>query len=223
MGDAVHAAMGRLNIGEILSDQGRLDEAEGLFRDALRVWRAAGFREGEAYAVGNLGRLASRGGRHAEAMELLERARSLFKDIGEERMVVEMDARSAESLLFSGEAGAALGLATDALRRSEKMGGMATLSALLHRIRGYAVLQQGELEEARAAFEESLRVAREGSADYEVGLTLEALERLESVVGDELARGSHADERRDVFERLSVVGTPEVPLHAAPRRPSATS
>ena len=57
-GDAVSAAMGTCNVGEILSDQGRLDEAEPLFRAALRVWKAAGFRAGVAEAEMHLGRLA---------------------------------------------------------------------------------------------------------------------------------------------------------------------
>ncbi|TMK97438.1 MAG: tetratricopeptide repeat protein [Actinobacteria bacterium] len=42
IGDTVDAAMGTTNIGEILSDQGRLEEAKAMFADALRVATAEG-------------------------------------------------------------------------------------------------------------------------------------------------------------------------------------
>ena len=44
-GDAVEAANGTNNVAEVLSDQGHLAEAEARFREALRVWKAAGFRK----------------------------------------------------------------------------------------------------------------------------------------------------------------------------------
>ena len=49
IGDEVDAATGTHNIAEVLSDQGRLEEARPLFEEALRVWRAADFGIGVAY------------------------------------------------------------------------------------------------------------------------------------------------------------------------------
>ncbi len=43
IGDEVDAATGTHNIAEVLSDQGRLDEAQPMFEEALRVWRAADY------------------------------------------------------------------------------------------------------------------------------------------------------------------------------------
>jgi class 3 adenylate cyclase/tetratricopeptide (TPR) repeat protein len=209
-GDEVHSAMGRNNIGEILSDQGALADAEALFQEALRVWRAAGFREGVGHATGNLGRVASRAGRNDEAVELLGKARTLFEDIGEERMALEMDARIAESFVFAGEGGRALPLATETLRRTEKLGGWATVSTLLHRLRGEALVQAGDTAAAREALEESLRVGRERNADYEVGLTLEAMARL-AALEDDPAETTYARESAIVLRRLGVQRTPAVP------------
>ncbi len=62
IGDTVDAAMGPMNIGEILSDQGRLDEAEAMFREVLRIWTAAGRKEFIALTTSDLGRVESRSG-----------------------------------------------------------------------------------------------------------------------------------------------------------------
>ena len=39
-GDRANACLAKYNIAEILSDQGRLDEAETLLREVIRVWRS---------------------------------------------------------------------------------------------------------------------------------------------------------------------------------------
>jgi tetratricopeptide (TPR) repeat protein len=212
MGDAVHAAMGTMNIGEISSDQGHVEAAEGLFRDALRVWRAAGYREGVAYATSNLGRAASRAGRHEEAEERFAAARELFDDIGEERPVVETDARLAESLVLRGRSQEALRLADEAVRRAEKVGEMATVSTMVHRIRGQAFQQLGSMDEAREALERSLRIGREANADYEVGETLQALARLEFRSGRRERAEQYVEEARSLLEPLGVTRAPVVPL-----------
>src|SRR5919198_114622 len=41
-GNRQNASLAKYNIAEILSDQGRLDEAETLLREVIRVWRASG-------------------------------------------------------------------------------------------------------------------------------------------------------------------------------------
>ena len=61
-GNDVDAAIGTINIGEILADQGRYEEGRHQLVDALRVVRAASYRYGIAYATMLLGRLESRTG-----------------------------------------------------------------------------------------------------------------------------------------------------------------
>ena len=48
IGDEVDAATGTHNIAEVLSDQGRLDEAQPMFAEALRVWRSSEYGTGVA-------------------------------------------------------------------------------------------------------------------------------------------------------------------------------
>ena len=45
-GDRANVSLAKYNIAEILSDQGRQDEAEALLREVIRVWRVTGRRHG---------------------------------------------------------------------------------------------------------------------------------------------------------------------------------
>jgi tetratricopeptide (TPR) repeat protein len=208
-GDVVEAVTASNNIAEIRSDQGRLEEAEKLFREGLRVKKAAGHQESIAFALSNLGRVAYRSGRHTDAMELLRQGRALFAEVGNRTNVLEAEARIAECHLYMGDWQSALS-ATVSVEQRARAQGVVVQDALVHRIRGYALAQAGRLAEARGALEHSLRLARDRSAEHEVGLTLHALAELA------LLEGRHdlivAEERDAIFERLGVVSVSEVPL-----------
>ena len=210
-GDEVNAAFGTGNIGEILSDQGHLEEAERYFRDALRVYRAADYLSGVAYAMNHLGRLASRQGRHEEALSLFAEADDTFRHIGEVGEVVETEARVAECLLFRGDGAAALAKAEEALGSAEALGREAPQGPLLHRIRGFALMQLGRLEDAATALHESLDAAERRRADYEVAFTLSALGRLARRRGEAPDPDQEA-KARALMDELGVVWTPDVPL-----------
>jgi tetratricopeptide (TPR) repeat protein len=210
-GHVVHAAVGRNNIGEIRSDQGRIDEAEPLFRDALRVWRAAKFPALEAHAISNLGRAAARMGNLDQADQLLSEALRRQHEIGVESMAAETDTRLAERALYAGDSEAALATATTTLDTTTQLGGMTALQACLNRIRGYAHMQAGENTLAQDCLDESLRLARQAGAQFELALTLEAWSHLARLTGRRSA-AKYAGGAREIFDRLGVVRTPVVPL-----------
>ncbi len=221
LGDTVDAALGTNNIAEVLSNQGHLEDAQRRFEEALRVWRAADFRMGVGYALGNLGRVAYRDGRHAEGLDLLERAREIFQAMRAAPEVVETDARRAECLVLQGASAEALRIADDTLNRAQALGS-AVEAAMLERIRGFALAQLGDITAARGAFELSLAGARELSARYEVALTLDAMVRLamlETGIVDVAAR-KEADE---LFTALGLVRAPEVPLDTPTGRDQANT
>lgn len=203
-GDPVNAAFGTINVAEILSDQGRLEEAERLARDALRVWRVAGDRDGVAFAMSLLGRIESRAHRFAEADRLFDAARAEFEDIGSVADVLETDARIAESLCFRRAPERALEVVDAALARAATAEGVAVLQApLMRRVRGMALMQLGRLEEAEVELLRSLRAARENGADFEVALTLRALADLRRALGTiDVEAAAEADA---ILERLGVV------------------
>jgi class 3 adenylate cyclase/tetratricopeptide (TPR) repeat protein len=209
IGDVVDAAMGPMNIGEILSDRGCLDEAETTFRDVLKVWQAAGRKEFVALTTSNLGRVASRSGRCDEAMAMFDDALGMYAEMGDDAEALEVEARVAECLMLQGSLDDALTATEASLKRAQTIGGLPPQLPLLHRVRGWALLQAGRTDEARRAFEDALGFARLRQADYEIGLTLHALAELGRLTS---ARDLDAEEQsRDILGRLGVVSVPGVP------------
>jgi tetratricopeptide (TPR) repeat protein len=204
IGDAIESATALNNIAEIRSDQGRFEEAEELLREALQTFRASGFGVGEGIVWSNLGRLAARRGDLDGARDRLARARTVLESIGSDQLTLEVDAREAERMLFAGDRAGALRLAGAIRLRLQQIGEVPTLMAMLQRMAGYAKLQSGAPEEARARFGESAALARRADAPYEEALALEALGRM----GDEEAAAAAAA----VFTRLGVVATAPTPL-----------
>ncbi|HYG71351.1 MAG TPA: tetratricopeptide repeat protein [Actinomycetota bacterium] len=207
IGDAVTAAHGTNNIAEILSDQGRLEEAEPLFQRAFRVWRASRFSLGIPFAMSNLGRLAARAGRFEEAHARLSEAAAGFRAIGAEGQALEAEARIAEAMLLEGRHAEALESATSTLQRANALKGLVILRAMLHRLRGWALIASERLAEARVALEESLRLARSVDADFEIAQTLLALARVEED-SEHAVRDQHEKEAHAILDKLGVA-TPQ--------------
>jgi tetratricopeptide (TPR) repeat protein len=216
-GDAVNTAHFTNNIAEILSDQGRLDEAEALFQEALRVWKGAGFRLGIAFGLSNLGRVAARAGRPDEAERLYKDAEMEFAFIGAEGQLLEVEARRAENLMWRGDPERALQLVQDSLDRADLQEGLFVLRSMLQRLRAYALACTGMPAEARAALDESLRLASAVDARYELGLTLLARAHIAEFLDDPEA-GSLEQEARSILAPLGVESLPERPLPLAARK-----
>jgi class 3 adenylate cyclase/tetratricopeptide (TPR) repeat protein len=212
VGDVVGAAMAGNNIANIRSDQGKWDEADQLFHLVRRVLRAAGFSLGVGAVTSNLGRVAARSGRFDEARELLAEAITDLEAIGAEHFVFEANAHLGEAHLFAGDAAACERVAAPLLSSLQQRPGTGELQSLVHRLVGYARFMKGDTSEAWSCFQESLTQAEAADAQYEMGLTLEAISHLPVTTGadpEDAARRSQA-----IFKRLGVVTTPEVPLPA---------
>jgi len=210
-GDPTNVALADLNIGEILLDQGRYEAAETLLRDAGRVWRASEDHFNLGICLGYLGRLEVRTGRFEAAMRRFEDARAEFAYVGAHGDTLEADARIAEALLFMDDAAGALAMA-DHVREELRAGvGPGLLTPLVERVRGYALIQKGDLAGAREALEASLRAGRERGAEHEVAFTLQALLRLARVAGWAPGDGWRS-ESGVLLDRLGIVAVPAVPL-----------
>ena len=216
IGDSWSAAISDLNIGGILADQGKPEEAEPFAQAALRASTLPGADAGTtaAEAMRLLGYVFAQQGRFDEAMPLLEEARDVFRDAGEHSDELEAELRIAQCQLLQGDAEAALERASGAAAEVDRSRNP-TLVAALQRVRGLAFMESGELEEAGKALEESLSAARSGeldasvkSADYELGLTYDAFDHLAELTGRR--DNDYAASRELMLKRLGVVSSPDV-------------
>src|SRR5205823_14401092 len=126
-------------VAEILSDQGRLNEAEPRLQEVLRTLRATGARGALSFGHSLMGRLQARKGNYAEALVMYLSAQQLQSEDGEQALLVETRARMAECLAWSGRVTEALQAATDALTTAATVEGASAQVALLHRARAIAL------------------------------------------------------------------------------------
>lgn len=201
-GDVVGAATAANNIGEILSDQGKLTTAEALFRQARQTFRNANYPVGIWLTTSNLGRAAGRAGRVEQAIELLASALEGFRAIRADMFVIETQARMAELLVSAQRYEQALVLSMTLQGVAADAG--SAVVAMVQRTEGLAAAGTGQPDKARELLLESLRVGRESSVMYEVGLTLRVLAGVEREMGLEADAAAHAEEAAAILARLGV-------------------
>jgi predicted ATPase/class 3 adenylate cyclase len=218
VGDQWNAAIAACNVGEILSDQGRYTEADEVVRPALRLLQASGALSETAFALSVLGRTAARCGRYEEADGLLEAARAGYAKAGEPGEVLAIEIRIAECLAQQGRMADALARTAAAEQAAPQVA--AAQQPAVNRIRGYALAQRGEADQARAIFEANVRTARERASRYEEALSLDALIRFDGHLGRP-ADTSATTARDALFGQLGLVTVPEFPLR--PRSEQAAS
>lgn len=205
-GDPLNAAVHANNEAEVLSDQGHLADAEPLFREMVRACAAASFPIGVALGTANLGRVAARAGRFAEAHELYATAIAGFEEIEARRYVTETRVRDVECLVFEGRYTEVIRV-SDELREAARELRFGGLEAFILRLLGLALCQARTPEMAWPHLLESLEVARELQAEYEVALTLRAMAAARFEDAEGLRQESEA-----ILERLGVASVPSVPL-----------
>ncbi|HTZ87795.1 MAG TPA: tetratricopeptide repeat protein [Solirubrobacteraceae bacterium] len=189
-------ALSDCNVGEILSDQGRLDEAEGHLQRARRVWNATGERQAVAFVDVLLTRLAVRRGSCPGAVGTLEEAAAELHRSGADVFAGFARALVAEAYAFTGEAERALEVA----RR--ELGSSGRHRPLLERVCGIALARLGWVDEAGQQLRISPASAREAGADYEVAATIDGLDSV-GLAGPAMAR-----ERDEIMERLRIERMP---------------
>jgi class 3 adenylate cyclase/tetratricopeptide (TPR) repeat protein len=215
IGDFAWASITSLNSGQVLIDQGRLDEAEPLLTAALEAQKEAGNLFDVACTTGVLGRLAARAGRFDEAHTLLAESRELLESVGDAVELLAEEAKFIELLVLEADP-TALEAADAALARSTA-DGASMQTAMLQRLRGWALLQAGELAAAREAMEASIGIVRSDvanpsaeSVDYELALSLDAVARVRGLLGE---RSEELEAERDtITRRLDVTALPQPPL-----------
>jgi len=200
-GDSVRAAIITQNEALVLSDQGRLDGAEQLFRQALREFQAAEDQLATAVATSNLGRILTRRQDFTGGLELLKRALGELRAIGAGQFVVDAETRIAENLILSGDIGEGEKMIQEI---SKKVAVGDERHCQIHRLRAYAALQRGDRSDAVGFLESGVDEARGQGNQYELAVQLDALARIT------LEAGTRA-EADAVLERLGIESVPLLP------------
>jgi class 3 adenylate cyclase/predicted ATPase len=204
-GNMVNTAVEKMNVGEILLNQGRLEEAMKDLRDSLRICRASGARSWAVFAASLYGAAQARSHQFEEARAILDEVIVESREIGEPQQIAAAAAFLAELLLLEGDVEGASAAAHKALADCQDE----ALTPMLLRIRAYRYVQSGDLEAAVRVLEQSLAAARHAGAEHEVAFTLEAFLQcgLTGARDPDDMRG----ERDALFDRLGIVAVPQVP------------
>ena len=191
------------NVGEILSDQAHLDEAEAHLQRARHVFRATGDLTYVAYADALLARLTVRRGRYAEGLAMLDAAMADLRRFGMEAYADLAEAWIAEAEAFGGDPMRAMELASQRLRSDDRE------RPLLTRMAGIALARLGETKGAMRELGHSLRTARDRGAEYDIAATIDAMAAIDGVEPALLL------ERDEILGRLRVE---QLPAPALPAR-----
>ena len=197
IGDVVSVAIANNNIGEILSDQGRLSEARELFEAVIASCEQAGQRWLATLGRANIGYVEARAGNLDDAAALLGDAAAAFAELDATSYVLETKVRQAEVAALQGDGVAALAFSDEVIADAGDAAGMVALQSNVHRIRATALHQLGDLDGAGREVDESISIARTGEASLQLALALDLL----ALIDDDR---DAAAESAELFRQLDV-------------------
>jgi tetratricopeptide (TPR) repeat protein len=201
-GDLPNAAFARANLGEMRTNQGRLDDAMALLVPAQRTLESYGYRIGAAGAGMQLGRVITFNGDVASGLILLRGAGSVFDEIKAHIESLEARARLAEVLVYTGRLDEARDVLAEA-RALEVEVGETHISPLLDRIELTLAASSGETAWVTSRVDDVVAGARAMGSVYDVLVVLSVLELLgDAGIRPEVARLS---------KELGVVRLPMLP------------
>jgi tetratricopeptide (TPR) repeat protein len=179
-GNHVQVAITTMNMGEILVNEHKHDDAETMLRDAIRVFQASDFRDGQALAETYLGRSLLDRGDLEGAEEVLERARRGFEAVGVAGGVLEASVSLADCRAQQGDPANALRLLDDAMSRVD--GETGVLTASVARVQAAALASLGRSVESAERLADGLEAARRQNLKHEERLLLDLRDQLTSPV-----------------------------------------
>jgi tetratricopeptide (TPR) repeat protein len=184
------------NIGEILSDQGRVQEGREHLERARRVWSATEQRQSVAFIDLLLARLATRSGDGRQAAPKLEAAMNELRDFGMDAYAGFAQALLAEAEALGGAPERALAVAHEQLTATDRN------APLLKRVAGIALARLGFADAARAELSTALESAIARGSEYDIAATIDVLHALGAADADLLR------ERDEIVRRLKIVRLP---------------
>ncbi len=179
-GEAERLLQAMVNLGTLLSDMGELSEAKALYERGLKIAEGKAGSKGAANLLGNLGWLEGQRGNWESAVEYLDRAGEIDRELGNLRG----QAVNAVNLAQAHRAGdekkresQSYELALEIFRRiGDRRGEALCLSNL-----GDTARETGNIESARGLHRKALKLAKELDdrmriVDAELGLAMDSFE-----------------------------------------------
>lgn len=201
-GNAFGAAETDVNLGELLINQGRLDEADAVLADAVRVLRASGAVTFLVLGELQLARLRLSRGDLEDAERTAASVHERARDLGQMTSAMEAALVRADAVTRSGRPEEAIEIIAAAERETRAEATFSMPRTCLQRAR--ALLALGRFEEADEMVLTGLQAAREMALPYEEALLLRLESRIERHRGrDDRSRAADA-EALELLERLGV-------------------
>jgi tetratricopeptide (TPR) repeat protein len=194
------AALALCNIGEVLCDLGRADEARAALEEARRIWRATGYQLGVGVCDLYLARAEAADDNHDLALTLLDGALATLRAIGAPTFVLDVQIRRAESLVALGRAAEALAICNEAFAEHGIADHDINLRCALTRVRARASAALGDLKAAAIDIDEAVRLAEEAAAPAELAASLLVASERHIAMG-ETAQATELRVRADEIRR----------------------
>jgi Tfp pilus assembly protein PilF len=160
LGDVRSVAVTQSAMADVLSQQGKLQEAMALFEQSLRTKRELGDLRGVAATQHAMAKVLSQQGKAQEAMALFEQSLRTTQELGDVRSVAVTQQAMADVLSQQGKLQEAMALYEQSLRTMRELGDLREV-AVTQSAMADVLSQQGKAQEAIAFYEQSLRTKRE--------------------------------------------------------------
>ena len=202
IGNLLDAAMTEANIGEVLVNQGRLDEAEPLLRNAVRVLRASDYGAAPFVEM-HLGRLLTARGDFDAAEVLLRGGVDQWRASGRAASAYEMSIYLADCLVRSGRPKEGLDVIAHATGAEPEE--VAIFEAARAAVSAGALMELGFVYEAIETICEGVELARERSLTFDLARLLLLADRIGPPFDERLGTTKPAEEAHRLLDRLGVV------------------
>jgi tetratricopeptide (TPR) repeat protein len=169
---------------EVLCDQGRIELAEPIALEALRIVRGANMPNDIAFVRSLLGRIAVQQERYDEALAYYEAAEQYYQAAGFTSLLLQTRGYIAECYLLQGQSDRALEMVTAARGAAAGLEGAEFVMPLLERVRGVTLARSGQREEGVNVLRACLDQARARKALPDMAWVLRDLTTL---AGDDAA------------------------------------
>lgn len=204
IGNLLDAAMTQANIGEVLVNQGRLDEAEPILRDAIRVLRASDFGA-VPFVEMHLGRCLIARGDLDQAERLLRGGLDQWLATGRAASAHETAVHLADCLVRAGRPDEALAVFSEVTGADPE--DVAIFEAATALVTSSALVELDRVDEAREVLAGGVAAARDRAQTFDLARLLLLADRIGPPFDRRLGTVEPAEEAYHLFDRLGVLST----------------